>query len=126
MQNRRLDACNRVWRPSIHSDCGRTHPDSLRGLQGITNFFEIAEIRARSHFLQYLITALVALQLGDAAVGIHQVAKYDCLCRAGLLACGLDVTILHLPASLERGVLGQLDSLDTQAALFHDAARAYG
>src|SRR6476661_5458879 len=98
---------------------------SLRGLQGITNLFQVPYIWPRSHIVQHAVIAPASLHLGNAAVWIFKIAEYDCLRRAGLLARGLYLAIGQFAFSLQRNILGQLDPLYAHAAFFHHAARTH-
>ncbi len=70
------------------------------------------------------VVALVGLELGNAAVGIVDVAEDDRLGGAGRLAGGLDVAVAHLAVFLLGVDLGVVDALHAVGALLHDAAAA--
>src|SRR6267142_1914886 len=93
-------------------------------LHWVSDFFEIGDIGPRSEVFEHLITALTALQLRDTAAGIFQIAEHNGLRGARLLAGGLYVAIGERAHALERLVFRQLNPLDAEAALFHDAPGA--
>src|SRR5205807_1687233 len=95
--------------------------DSLRFL-GIPDLLEISNIGPCSQLFQYLIMPLAATQLRGPAVGIFQISKDNSFRGTSLLAGSLDLAIYKVALALQRNVLAQLNSLDAQAALLHDAS----
>ena len=86
---------------------------------------EVARARLRLQLVEQAVVPVAGLQLRDAALGVVDVAEHDRLRRAGRLAGGHHVAVLHL-AALVLGVdAGAADALHAVGALLHDAARAH-
>src|SRR5438046_27518 len=97
---------------------------SLRLLR-VADLFQISDIRTCSQVFQHLVMTLRPAQLRGLAVGVFQISKHDGFRGASLLASRLDFAIHQLSLALQRNVLGKLDSLHAQAALFHHAPGAH-
>src|SRR5437868_1012985 len=87
---------------------------------------EIGGPRAGVQLAEQRVIAYLALQPGDAARRIVEIAEHDRVGRTGLLACGLDFAVANAPVLLFRFDPRAVDSLHAVRAFLHHAAAADG
>src|ERR1041385_3610355 len=112
--------CFSVGDPVIHR--GSATPS---GRLSMTNLLEVRHVGPGTEILEDTVGTLAAHALREAAVRVVEIAEHDRVGRTDLLAGRLDLAVLDRLAGLDRGVLGDVDALDAEAALLHHAARPH-
>ena len=104
--------------------CGEVLRRSLERRVGIADSSQILRPRLDIQFGQHAIRSWIGVGLGDPTVGIVQVAKFDGLCRAGLLTGSLDLAVSNRPLIVLGVDLDALNPLHTVGAFLHHTATA--
>src|ERR1051325_12176537 len=89
--------CLSVGDPDIH--CGSMTPS---GSLSMANLLEVGNVGPGAEVVEDLVGALAVHELVSAAVRVVEIAERDRVGRAHLLACRLDLAVLHRLARLDR------------------------
>ena len=116
---RSLASCVVSWCPPTIGLCGSARIRILHGR-------EIRRARPRVEIFEHRVVARARLELGDAAVGIVDVAEDDRLGRAHRLAGRHDFAVANVAIFALRLDARGVDALHAVGALLHDAAAADG
>src|SRR5262245_7179979 len=90
------------------------------------NLLEVRHGRTRAKLAQDVVTARRCRVTRHAALAVLQITERDGLGGAGLLACGLDLTVPGKPSLVAGAVTPRDDPLHAHRALLHDPAVADG
>ena len=107
---------------AIDSLCGLV----LQGRVGISQPGEVSGSREGIQFAKHGVVERAFLELADAAVWVAQIPKNDRVRRAGLGACGGDLTIADSAVPFVGFDARGGNALHAVSALFHHAAAAHG